>query len=74
MAKSNSKEYASQGGVYCPVCGSEDIEGYDTEFDIGMAWQNCTCAACKSEWTDTYTLTGYDNLEEVSGHEQNRHS
>ena len=64
MAELNSKEYAEKGGLYCPACKSEDIEGYGAFFDIGIAWQNCKCAACGAEWQDVYKLVGYNNLEE----------
>lgn len=55
-------EYQRQGGCYCPVCGSADIEGEGVEVASGKATQVVFCP-CGATWTDTYTLSGFTALE-----------
>lgn len=47
----------------CPVCRSTEIEGGFVEIDNGTASQRVSCNDCDAVWTDTYTLTGYTELE-----------
>lgn len=55
--------YIESRGCACPNCGSADIEGSGIEVDAGTAWQAIWCLACDANWTDDYTLTGFDNLD-----------
>jgi hypothetical protein len=47
----------------CPVCGSDDIEGDSTSIDNGGCWQEVSCSNCASTWNDTYSLTGFAELD-----------
>ena len=58
------KDYVKAGGVVCPVCGSESVEGDGLEVDAGTATQEVNCTECKATWEDRYTLTSYEDLEE----------
>jgi hypothetical protein len=49
--------YIEHGGVSCPFCKSEDIEGGSVETDQGGAFQPVACNACGAEWNDVYELT-----------------
>ena len=55
----SSDEYVINGGVHCPDCGSTEITTGRMQTDIGIAWQDCTCDDCGTEWTDQYKLIGY---------------
>jgi len=61
-----SREYEEKRGCYCPVCGSEDMEGERVESHDGGASQEVTCNSCGSSWTDLYSLSGYVGLEDNS--------
>ena len=54
----NRRKYIEGGGVACPFCGSENIEGGSVEIDCGFANQNVGCADCGAEWLDYYVLNG----------------
>lgn len=57
------RDYMATGGILCPVCHSQDIEGGAVEIDAGTAYQAVTCHECEAEWSDVYRLVGYDNLK-----------
>lgn len=56
-------EYADRGGCVCPRCGSSDLSGQFISIDEGGAHQPMHCDACGANWVDTYTLSGYVNLD-----------
>jgi hypothetical protein len=57
-------QYSTRGGCHCPSCGSSaGISGGQLEVDGGTAWQRVECSECEASWSDTYTLTGYSDLE-----------
>ena len=66
----NSEEYRDKGGVRCPACLSEELDGGPVHVDAGIAWQTILCQFCGANWSDTYTLTGYTNFESGSGNEK----
>ena len=47
----------------CPACRSTDIEGGFVDVDGATATQRVRCHECEAEWTDTYHLSGYGDLE-----------
>lgn len=53
-----SKQYVRRKGACCPVCTGKKI----FELEGGKKWATITCQDCKSNWTEVYKLTGYDNL------------
>lgn len=53
-------QYANEGGLICPFCGSANIEGGPFAVDApGVASQEIGCLACNSAWWDQYRLVGY---------------
>lgn len=56
ITETQTKKYVAQGGVRCPVCNSENIEGSSIEVDAGGAYQEMTCTDCGEEWQDVYRL------------------
>jgi hypothetical protein len=59
------KEYAERQGAVCPVCGSKNIVAGNGETRSDIRTENIDCNGCGASWTDIFTLSGYDNLEEV---------
>jgi len=59
----NQAQYVRSFGLECPNCGSTNINGWLIE-DYGTSSANrpCDCDDCGAEWTETYELTGYENL------------
>ena len=56
-------EYVATLGTNCPVCQSTQLEGSSVDIDGGGASQDIYCKTCGASWTDTYTRTGYTNLD-----------
>jgi transposase-like protein len=57
------QKYLDTGGVKCPHCGHDDIEGSFIETGAGSASQKVMCVNCEKSWTDEYTLTGITEEE-----------
>ena len=57
-------KYLKNGGIVCPNCGSEDIEGDSVDIDVQHATQPLHCLVCEEEWDDLYTLTGVRAIPE----------
>jgi hypothetical protein len=57
--------YIKNGGVSCPVCKSNNIEGEPISvMQGGVAEQDCHCTTCGAAWCDIYTLTDIEMIEE----------
>ena len=56
ITEAQKKKYVANGGVNCPVCNSENIEGSHMEADAGGAWQEVYCSDCGENWQDVYRL------------------
>ena len=54
--KALARRYIQAGGVKCPFCDSQDIEGGAVEIDFGRAYQKVTCKKCGKTWVDGYSL------------------
>lgn len=52
-------EYVALGGVRCPKCGSEDIQGGSFNHEDGEVSQGVGCLVCGAEWVDVYVLDRY---------------
>lgn len=63
MGPMTDAQYIAIKGVRCPSCGSSDVTGSHLEVDAGTAFQPMTCSECGANWSDSYVLTGYANLE-----------
>jgi hypothetical protein len=57
------QKYVNNGGNCCPQCEATDLEGTFVEVQSGSAYQRVSCNDCGAAWTDTYTLTGFIDLE-----------
>ncbi len=56
-------EYVGIGGVRCPHCRSETIEGGQFYAEAGTVWRPMWCHACGQEWSDIYKLAGWESVE-----------
>jgi hypothetical protein len=59
--------YVSGGGLKCPVCQSNNLDGGDTDLDGPVIRADSTCLDCKAVWVDVYTLS---DIEKVSSNEE----
>lgn len=50
------RDYIRRGGVRCPFCGHEDIQGDSVNIEAGEAWQEVWCGRCERVWHDVYRL------------------
>ena len=66
QAPMGDKEYAQDhGGLKCPFCRSENIEGQpDGELDGQSYWATVKCLDCGKGWRDIYLLSEYSSLNE----------
>ena len=55
--------YVANKGNKCPYCGGEVETAGSMQTDVGSAWQDARCAKCGKEWTDVYTLTGWEPVQ-----------
>lgn len=60
LSKEQKKEYVDKRGLYCPHCGSHNIE--ETSNGVHRHWDmepsvEVHCCDCRQEWRDIYTLT-----------------
>ena len=53
-------EYIKAGGLHCPYCRTDEIEGYSIDIGGGEAWQEVSCLRCHASWKDVYTLTSLE--------------
>ena len=56
-------EYVAVLGTNCPVRQSTQLGGGSVNIDGATASQEIWCMNCGASWTDTYTLTGYTDLD-----------
>jgi len=61
MAKLTDEQraaYIKNGGLRCPFCSSENIDGIENNFDSGFMSQVVICTNCNESWSDVYKLVG----------------
>lgn len=72
--KDREDKYVENGGSYCPVCGSDNIE-HDARPEVdaveAMAVCYAYCRDCQSNWLEvwTLTLTGLTNINTMEERE-----
>jgi|HubBroStandDraft_4_1064222.scaffolds.fasta_scaffold2483032_1 hypothetical protein len=63
LSDEQKQQYLLIGGVRCPYCGSEDIQGESVEINAGEAVQEVNCNACDGQWYDIYALVRVEGIE-----------
>ena len=59
--KEAKERYVRSGGVRCPLCGSNQIEGGPFECEPGVVWQGIHCLVCEGDWIDVSRLVDIQN-------------
>jgi transposase-like protein len=67
-----SIKYMRSGGIRCPNCDSDQIEG-DGPFEADADWvsHKIRCRDCEASWDDIFTLTGLANFDAPRTDERN---
>ena len=55
--------YLACGGLRCPFCNSDQIEGDEWDADSGSATQEVGCKDCGESWLDVYKLMSIERKE-----------
>jgi len=63
LSDEQKRKYLSIGGVLCPYCGSDDIQGESMEINEGEAAQEVNCNDCDGQWYDIYALIRVEGVE-----------
>ena len=64
MGAMTDGQYIGRKGCRCPSCGSYNVVSRGSaQIDNGNAYQNVKCEKCDAEWSDSYALNGYCELE-----------
>lgn len=64
ITREQAVSYLSMGGVSCPKCRSQDIEGEVTQHDSGDPVQEIWCKRCDLRWLDVYQLASIEPVAE----------
>jgi len=48
--------HVKEGGIHCPFCYTDQIEGGDFNVEPGYVTQDMACLECEAEWRDVYRL------------------
>ena len=57
------EEYLKNGGIFCPFCKNQDIEGGSVDIIASEAIQEVSCVSCGGAWRDTYKLHAVETIE-----------
>jgi len=57
-------EYLKSGGIFCPFCHCEDIEGASVDIVGSIASQEVSCLRCGASWQNEYRLTDVVTIDE----------
>jgi hypothetical protein len=63
------RDYISRDGQGCLACNANSAEltvgGFNA--DGSSVWQQITCKACGTTWTDIYMLSDVEGIEDARG-------
>lgn len=49
---------------FCPLCGSEDLDRYDSSSGDGKSYEFVQCEGCAAQWTEVYVFEKIIDLKE----------
>lgn len=58
--ESMKRRYLNSKGLYCPICGSEELGVLDVKSDSDYVKRDIQCDDCDFPFTETYTLSNVD--------------
>jgi hypothetical protein len=64
------KCYVANMGMWCPYCGSDQVESDAIDADGIMGYANVRCLKCGAEWNDQWSLDKPEANEEPGEPEQ----
>ena len=53
----DKESYIKGGGLFCPFCDAESVQGGFTDIEAGKAFQEMCCSECEGTWQDVYELS-----------------
>ena len=57
----SQEDYVKAEGFECPFCGSDCITfSGDVGLHNNTCSHGCSCRTCEKDWTEEYSLTGYE--------------
>ena len=63
MEQTRIDRYLQVGGLRCPFCDSDQIEGNEWNADSGSATQEVECNDCGESWLDVYKLVSIEQKQ-----------
>lgn len=57
------KEYVDRSGIICPYCNSIEVKSGCLDINGKTVTDNIICLDCNKEWTDIYTLIGFEVVD-----------
>ncbi len=62
LSRKQKRKYIKQGGVRCPYCGTDQIEGQGFGADDEGS-ETVKCLECHKEWVDDWKIFDIRELE-----------
>ena len=63
-----NEQYVQSKGMVCPACEKNEASlGTDYDGDGDSLFVNAFCVSCGAQWTEEYSLVGYDYLHDKDG-------
>lgn len=65
----SDRQYLTRSGLACPSCHRNGVTGEIPEVRDGpdQLYRPCHCQACGATWTETFRMTGYEQLKLADG-------
>lgn len=71
LTQEQANNYLRNGGVECPYCGSENIQGVNRDMVGGCYFIDMECDDCNHQWTEGYQLFEiYDENDTQFGYKE----
>lgn len=71
IPRQKAHECRTKGICINPECGSVNLDGGDTSFDLDYAYEAVNCLTCGWSWEETYTFAEIDTISDIDGNEIN---
>ena len=55
----DKETYIKGGGLLCPFCDAESVQGGFIQIEAGKAFQEMGCTECEGSWQDIYELIDF---------------
>ncbi len=58
-----NEEYKDSMGLVCPSCKGNRVHTTNVDYQINTLYHHATCLECGANWSKTFSLIGYTDLE-----------